>query len=83
MSFSKPVLVSNATAQKNLIEKTNTGLVHLEKNAEDFSEKVMQLYADKNLRDTFGENGKRFVENEFCWEKTSEKLIELYANLSK
>ncbi|NOR29420.1 MAG: glycosyltransferase, partial [Lutibacter sp.] len=42
MSFSKPVLVSNATAQKNLIEKTNTGLVHLEKNAEDFSEKVMQ-----------------------------------------
>ena len=83
MSFSKPVLVSNATAQKNLIEKTNTGLVHLEKNAQDFSEKVMQLYADKNLRDTFGENGKRFIENEFCWEKTSEKLIELYANLSK
>ena len=81
MSFSKPVLVSNAAAQKNVIERTNSGLVHLEKNAEDFSEKVMQLYVDKKLRDTFGENGKRFVEEEFNWGKTSEKLIELYDNL--
>jgi len=81
MSFSKPVLVSNATAQKNVIERTNSGLVHLEKNVEDFSEKVMQLYVDKKLSDTFGENGKRFVEEEFNWGKTSEKLIELYANL--
>jgi len=81
MSFSKPVLVSNATAQKNVIERTNSGLVHLEKNVEDFSEKVMQLYVDKKLRDTFGENGKRFVEEEFNWGKTSKKLIELYANL--
>jgi len=82
MSFSKPVLVSNATAQKNLIEKTISGLVHLEKDAQDFSEKILQLYKSKKLRDVMGNNGKRFVDEEFCWEKTSEKLIQLYANLS-
>lgn len=81
MSFGKPVLVSDAIAQKNLIEKTNSGLVHLEKNAQDFANKVMQLYVDSALRDRLGRNGKQFVEEEFCWEKTSEKLIALYANL--
>jgi len=83
MSFGKPVLVSDAIAQKNLIERTNSGLVHLEKNAQDFADKVLQLYNDEALRDRLGQNGKQFVEEEFCWEKTSEKLIALYANLTK
>jgi glycosyltransferase involved in cell wall biosynthesis len=83
MSFGKPVLVSDAKAQKNLIERTNSGLVHLEKNAQDFSDKVLQLYIDPALSDRLGKNGKQFVEEEFCWEKTSEKLIALYANLNK
>ncbi|MDP2067768.1 MAG: glycosyltransferase family 4 protein [Lutibacter sp.] len=83
MSFGKPVLVSDAIAQKNLFERTNSGLVHLEKNAQDFADKVLQLYDDEALRERLGQNGKQFVEEEFCWEKTSEKLIALYANLSK
>ncbi|MFA5299800.1 MAG: glycosyltransferase family 4 protein, partial [Lutibacter sp.] len=81
MSFKKPILVSDAIAQKNLIEKTNSGLVHLEQNPQDFADKVLQLYANPTLRDGLGKNGKQFVEEEFCWEKTSEKLIALYANL--
>ena len=83
MSFGKPVLVSDAIAQKNLIEKTNSGLVHLEKDAQDFAQKVFELYSDPALRDCLGRNGKQFVEEEFCWEKTSEKLIALYENLPK
>jgi len=82
MSFSKPVLVSNATAQKNLIERTNSGLVHVEQDIEDFTAKILELYNSKNLRGSLGENGKRFVEEEFCWEITSRNLINLYTNLS-
>lgn len=81
MSFSKPVLVSDATAQKNLIEKTNSGLVHEERNSEEFATKILELYTDLGLRNELGVNGKYFIENEFCWEKTSKKLIELYDNL--
>ena len=83
MSFSKPVLVSNATSQKNIIEKANSGLVHLEKDVQDFSAKVLELYKDKELRDRLGNNGKQFIEDEFSWEKTSKKLIALYHNLEK
>jgi len=81
MSFEKPVLVSNATAQKNLILRTNSGLVHEERNSEDFSNQVLKLYNDDQLRSELGKNGKQFIEEEFCWEKTSEKLIKLYDNL--
>jgi glycosyltransferase involved in cell wall biosynthesis len=81
MSFGKPLLVSNAIAQKNLIEKTHSGLVHLERNSEDFANKILQLHDNKELRDSLGTNGKRFIDEEFCWEMTSKKLINLYANL--
>ena len=81
MSFGKPVLVSNAIAQKNLIEKTNSGLVHQDRNTGDFAEKIMQLFEHNSLRISLGENGKRFIEEEFCWEKTSKNLIQLYSQL--
>lgn len=81
MSFAKPVLVSNATAQKNIVEKTNSGLVHIEKDVNDFKRKVLELYNDKLLRDNFGRNGKKFIVDEFCWEKTSKSLIQLYNNI--
>ena len=82
MSFAKPVLVSNATAQKNLIEKVKSGLVHEERNAVDFTQKVLDLYTNQSLSKELGVNGKQFIENEFCWEKTSKKLIELYNSLT-
>jgi len=78
MSFAKPVLVSNATAQKNLIEKTKSGLVHIEKDGKDFAAKIIQLFKNEALRDQLGANGKKFIEKDFCWERTSKKLIEIY-----
>jgi glycosyltransferase involved in cell wall biosynthesis len=82
MSFAKPVLVSNATAQKNLIERTQAGLVHIEKDAHDFAKKVLQLYENEKLRNQMGKNGKLFIENEFNWDITSQNLINLYNNLN-
>ena len=82
MSFAKPVLVSNATAQKNLIERVKSGLVHEERNVVDFTQKVLELYTNQSLSKELGANGKQFIEKEFCWEKTSKKLIELYNDLT-
>ena len=78
MSFAKPLLVSGATAQKNLIEKIQCGLVHKEKDVNDFSDKILTLYQDKELQLELGKNGKRFIEEEFCWEKVSDNLIKMY-----
>lgn len=81
MSFAKPLLVSNATAQQKLIEKVNAGLVHIDRDITDFTNKVLQLYKNEDLRTVLGKNGKEFVQNEFCWEETSKKLLHLYDNL--
>ncbi|GAB7257306.1 glycosyltransferase family 4 protein [Polaribacter sp. OB-PA-B3] len=81
MSFAKPLLVSNAIAQKKLIEKANAGLVHEQKNSADFAIKIQLLYKDTSLRNNLGKNGKNFIVNEFCWEETSKKLLNLYNNL--
>lgn len=81
MSFGKPVLVSNATAQKEIIERANAGLVHEEKNENDFSKKVLELYHNKEKSKQLGVHGKKFIENEFSWEITSQALIKLYNEL--
>jgi len=81
MSLAKPLLVSDAIAQKQLVEKINAGLVHKERDVEDFSNKVLALYKSKPLRIELGIKGKEFVQNEFSWEQTSTKLIYLYNNL--
>ena len=81
MSFGKPLLVSDATAQKELIEKVNSGLVHQEKNVADFKNKILELYQSENLRATLGKNGQDFVRNEFSWEQTSKKLVHLYETI--
>jgi glycosyltransferase involved in cell wall biosynthesis len=81
MSLRKPLLVSDAIAQKVLVEKVNAGLVHLEKDVEDFSNKVLKLYYNENLREDLGSNGENFIKNEFSWEQTSKTLINLYNNV--
>ncbi|MDV7185653.1 glycosyltransferase family 4 protein [Lutibacter sp. TH_r2] len=82
MSLKKPLLVSNATAQKNLVKKIKAGLVHRAEDEKDFAVKIIEMYQNKQLCKQMGANGKRFVNEDFYWEKTSEKLIELYCNLA-
>ncbi|WP_281980217.1 glycosyltransferase family 4 protein [Tenacibaculum mesophilum] len=81
MSLRKPLLVSDATAQKNIVEKVNAGLIHEAKNVEDFTDKVLRLYKDELLRKELGKNGEAFIRNEFTWDKTSKELINLYNSL--
>lgn len=82
MSFAKPVLVSNAIAQESLVIKYNSGLVHIDRDVNDFITKVLELHSDDILRESLGLNGKRFVEEEFIWEKTSKGLIDLYKTIA-
>lgn len=81
MSLAKPLLVSNAIAQKKLVEKVACGLVHKERDSKDFSNKVLALYKSKPLRMELGESGRKFIQNEFSWEQTSKNLINLYNNM--
>ena len=82
MAIGKPLLVSDAIAQKVVVEKVNAGVVHQAKDADDFARKLLGLYKDKRLRDEMGKNGSNFVKNEFTWDKTSRDLKKLYEKLT-
>ena len=82
MSFGKPLLVSDATAQKELVETHQTGSVHKERDVSDFVSKVLDLYQNKSIRDELGKNGQDFVRKHYTWEKTSKALLELYNQLN-
>jgi glycosyltransferase involved in cell wall biosynthesis len=43
--------------------------------------KILKLYDDASLRKQLGEHGEKFVRNDFSWEQTSKKLINLYDTL--
>ncbi len=81
MSFGKALLVSNVVAQEALIKELNAGLVHKERDVNDFTEKLLQLYRNESLRKELGENGKEFVRNHFTWDKTSKELLEIYTTI--
>jgi len=83
MSLGRPVLVSDALAQKKLVENQQCGLVHRERDPKDFAEKVLELYRDKEKRDQFGKSGKKFIDEVFRWELMSEQLCRIYSEIKE
>lgn len=81
MSLGKPVVISDCTAQKNIVEETNCGLVHKADDANDLAEKILLLYNDSQLASKFGQNGRKAVLQKYNWEVTSKNLIKLYTEL--
>ena len=67
------LLVSGAIAQRRLVEKTNSGLVHQEKNIEDFTKKVLKLFSDESLRTELGENGQPIAKQRKQSSRVSQK----------
>ena len=82
MGFGKPLLVSNAKAQEKLVLENKLGLVHQEKNAKDFADKVLHFYDNpKQMKET-GDRAEKLARNTFSWDETSQELITLYQELS-
>ncbi len=81
MGFKKPLLVSNAIAQRDLVNHINCGRIHKEKDSEDFAQKVIEMERDLEQLIEFGKNGFNFVDKEFCWEESQKSLIDMYQKL--
>ena len=83
LSLGKPILVSNATAQKKIVNKQEVGLSHKAKNSQDFAEKVIKLYKYPELMVKMGNNGIKFIHKDFHWGKTAKTLLKIYNKIKK
>ncbi|SMD32389.1 Glycosyltransferase involved in cell wall bisynthesis [Reichenbachiella faecimaris] len=77
----KPILASNSTAQKNLIESESWGLIHEANDPEDFAKQLKKLYLDETLRTQLGQNAAKSIRKKFNY-SSSEFGIEFYQELN-
>lgn len=82
MAMGKPVVVSDSTAQANVVLDENCGLVHKAEGEEDLAQKILELYENQEKAKAMGEAGKQAVLNKWNWKKSSADLIKMYKSLS-
>lgn len=78
MACGKPLVVSDCTAQADLISTENCGLVHRADDPEDMAAKIYFLYTNKNEALAVGENGKKAVHEKWNWDLTVRGLLTIY-----
>lgn len=83
MSCKKPVFVTIDGITRDLIETSNSGLYAEPENISDFKKIVYKFLnmSDEELK-TFGENGYKYVKENFDREKLAERYIELLKEVS-
>ena len=72
----KPVIVSNIPSLSELVTKTNGGLIFKTDNSIDLAQKIQKLIESPSLCFQFGQNGLKYVRNNYIWEKVSQKIYQ-------
>ncbi len=78
MASGVPVIASRIGGIEDIVEDGVQGFLVEPKNAEQIAEKAMFLFAHEDVRRSFGEAGRKRVEESFTWEKMAEKTLDVY-----
>ncbi len=79
MAIEKAQVVSNCTAQKDLMEKSGAGLVFNARSTKEFIDCVERLFLYPSLAKELGQNGRAYLEK-YNWKNQSENLLEIYSD---
>lgn len=77
-SCGKPVIVTNVGGLPETVEEGKTGLIVEPADIEGLSGAINKLVVDKNLRIKMGENGRRWVVENFHWDEIFRKIVNHY-----
>lgn len=73
LAMKKPILLGvEGEARELFIDEGNCGLAFEPENAEALSQKILQLYEDRNLLLQLGENGRKYVQEKFTRDKIAD-----------
>ena len=79
MYAGKPVLASNCTSIKRILEETNSGRCYEHDSSLDFGIKAIEMAGNVPERIQMGKNGRNSVLQKYNWDKTTESLIKIYS----
>lgn len=81
MYYKKPVISSNCTSIQKIVTENHCGLIFMDRNSVDLSEKIRFLYKNPEKGNELGENGFNAIMKKFNWKMTSKPLLDLYTKL--
>jgi len=73
----KPVVATNVGGISELMKNNETGFLVEKGNAEEWIEKLSLLINDEQKRKNMGENGRKFVEENFNWNKIAREFLDI------
>jgi len=73
----KPVIATNVGGIPELMKDKETGFLIEKGNHKDWVDKVTLLINDKKLAEVMGSAGRKFVEENFNWEKMAKKFLDI------
>lgn len=78
MSCELPVVATNASGFREVIEDGKTGFLVPVGDYEAMAEKMFILYGDDRLRESMGKAGRKRVEELYNWEKNVDEMMRVY-----
>jgi glycosyltransferase involved in cell wall biosynthesis len=76
-----PVVASDSTAQKRVINKFEFGLIHDAKDINGIKENVVELLTDENLYNELSTNARKAAEEHLNWKVKSKEFLSYYRSL--
>lgn len=74
-----PVVASNLEGIRDAVIEGENGFLVEQKNISEFSDKIIDLLSNKDLRETIGRRARKVTEERFSWEKISKLYLESFA----
>ena len=73
----KPVIATDVGGNKEMMVDRKTGFLVREGKSEDIVSKLNMLFSNEDLIREMGKDGRRFVEEEFNWEKVVKNFLQI------
>ena len=73
----KPVVATNVGGIPELMKNNETGFLVEKGDYKDWIKKLTLLINDKKLAETMGSSGRKFVEDNFSWERMAKRFLKI------
>ena len=74
LACAKPIIASKVEGVSEIIEKGDCGYLFNPDDVESLASRIIESYRERNRLPELGNNGRRFIENRFSWEKIASKV---------
>ena len=82
MYYGLPIVSTDCTSIKAIVENNKVGIVYKSENMEDFANSILQLYNNNLVSTKCSKNAKELVELKYNWNHSVGEMIEMYNRLS-